>query len=106
MKRIPEAEIGTLQLSTEEKKATLHCFATSPCILTLDVLNQEGKLYLQHKERLQKGSNAVNIEIHRLKPGKYNAWATMGEVTAIRPITIPPDTSMSGKIHDWIMRLF
>jgi hypothetical protein len=104
MKRIPEAKIGALQLSSNTQKATLHCFATQDCSMTIDILDQQGRLFIQKKTNIQKGASTYDLSTESLKPGTYNAWVTMGGLTAIRPLIIP-DPPKKG-ITKWTSKLF
>ncbi len=104
MKRIPEAKIGALQLSPDALKATLHCFATQDCSLTVDLLDQQGRLFIQKKTSISKGAVAYEFSTDKLKPGTYNAWVNMGGLTAIRPLVIPGPPRKG--ITKWTSKLF
>jgi hypothetical protein len=106
MKRTPEAEIGTLQWLANEKTAQLHCFAPLACSLSIDFLDPKGRMVAQHKTSLQKGPNQVRIPLPRIKPGEYNAWVTVGELTAIRSIKVDAPSSTSERLQGWITRMF
>lgn len=105
MKKIPETKIGHLQISEQSSvTAYLHCFCAEPAKLNVDILNEQGKTYRTHKDSLSAGPNKVSIKLGNLSPGQYNAWITLGQVTAIRSFVIKKDDSMRGRFSKWFKR--
>ncbi|NRA48956.1 MAG: hypothetical protein HRU12_07465 [Phaeodactylibacter sp.] len=102
MKKIPETEIGRLQVS-EHPTTTLklHCFCAELAKLNVDILNEQGRTYRTHKDSLNIGPNKVSIKLGKLPAGQYNAWITLGQVTAIRSFVIKKDDSMRGRFSKW-----
>ncbi len=99
-----EATIGKLFLDDQhQEKATLHCYCPQACVLTLDLLDSLGRSYLHQQFSLQKGDNEVSFSIARLPAGNYNAWASIGSQTAIRPMAIQPRRNSSSILPRWLL---
>ena len=106
MNRTPTYEIGALRWQTSERTADLFCFAPHPSTLSVDILDAKGRMIAQHKEQLKTGPQRVDIPLPDIKPGEYNAWVQLGDLTAIRQFAVPRSTTASGRLQEWIMRLF
>lgn len=106
MKRTPTSEIGALQWHANEKTAELYCFASQPGTLSVDILDPKGRMIAQHKTGIQRGPNQLSIPLPNILPGEYNAWVQLDETTAIRPLTVEKSKSASGRLQEWVMRLF
>ena len=102
MKKIPETKIGNLQVvETQSIVAHLHCYCAENAQLNVDILNEQGKTYRTHKSLLQSGPQKATIKMGQIPPGQYNAWITLGEVSAIRNFTITPKDTWKNKIQKW-----
>ena len=99
-----EAKIGKLSLDHQhQEKATLHCYCPQACILTIDLLDSLGRPFLHQQYPLQKGDNEVSFNVDRLPAGDYNAWASIGNQTAIRPLAIQPRKNLQGLLQRWFL---
>ncbi|NBC09563.1 MAG: hypothetical protein GVY26_20415 [Bacteroidetes bacterium] len=106
MNRTPTYEIGALQWQTSEKTADLFCFAPHPSTLSVDILDVKGRMIAQHKEQVGTGPQQITVPLPDIQPGEYNAWVHLGGLTAIRQFTVPKSATASGRLQEWIMRLF
>jgi len=106
MNRTPTYEIGALQWHTSEKTARIFCFAPHPSTLSVDILDVKGRMAAQHKEQLGAGPQRIDVPLPDIQPGAYNAWVKIGDLTAIRQFAVPRPTTASGRLQEWIMRLF
>ncbi|MCB0550292.1 MAG: hypothetical protein KDD19_22170 [Phaeodactylibacter sp.] len=99
-----EAKIGKLSLDNQhQEKATLHCYCPQSCVLTIDLLDSLGRTFIHQQFSLQKGDNDVPLNIGHLPPGEYNAWASIGTQTAIRPLSVKPRKKLQGLLERWFL---
>ncbi len=99
-----EAKIGRLSLDNQhQEKATLYCYCPQSCTLTIDLLDRLGRSFLHQQIPLKKGDNEVSFKIHHLPAGEYNAWASIGSQTAIRPLTVAPRKKFQGLLQRWLL---
>ena len=99
-----KAKIGKLSLDNQQQeKATLHCYCPQACTLTVDLLDNLGRSFLHKQYPLQKGDNEVSFNISRLPAGEYNACASIGSQTAIRPMAIQPRKNLQRLLQRWFL---
>lgn len=95
-----EAKIGKLSLDNQhQEEATLQCYCPQSCILTIDLLDSRGRSFLHKQFPLKQGDNEVSFDISYLPAGEYNAWASIGGQTAIRPMTVNPRRNLQGLLQ-------
>lgn len=104
MKKVPETKIGNLSILTEAPaaKAILHCFCAEAALLSIDLLDEKGRSYLHQKAQLPPGPHKESLNISRLKPGRYNAWISLGQTSAIRQLHIPEPTGLSSRLKKFL----
>lgn len=81
----------------------MRCHCPQACVLTIDLLDSLGRSFLHKQFPLQQGDNEVSFSIARLPAGEYNAWASIGNQTAIRSMAIQPRKNLSGLLQRWFL---
>lgn len=103
MQKIPETKIGALR-QEQGGIAQLHCFCAEVVSLSVELLDERGRAHLSMKQALSVGIQKVSIKIGHLPPGEYNAWINLGEVSAIRPLSIGGKASLGGRFKEWLKK--